>query len=273
MMTSDLRRRAHVLARSMLGQATYERVLREVNDRRQKPRVGKVRLGDLRRIEPICRGYGYDRGRPIDRYYIEGFLAGHGHLITGAVLEVGERTYTQRFGQQVTRSDMLNVVEAEGATWVADLSDAPDIPSNAYDCIIMTQTLQFIWDMKAALRTVHRILKPGGVLLCTVPGITQVADPTWNTTWYWSLTELAANRLFGSVFAPGGVDVRQHGNVLAATAFLHGLADRELRRSELDVVDPEYPVILTIVARTADPGRCHPLTATASREPDADVLR
>ncbi len=261
-MVSPFRRAARSAARSVLGEETFSRALQVMNDQRMRPRIGKVRFGDLRRTAPICREYGFERGRPIDRYYIEKFLAANGHLITGAVLEVGERTYTQAFGQGVTQSDMLHVADEEGATYVADLVDAPHVPSNTYDCVILTQTLQMIFDMKAALQTVYRILKPGGVLICTAPGITQISDPVWNSTWYWSLTELAANRLFRTVFPPNNVDVRAFGNVLSTTAFLYGLADRELRRQELEVFDPEYPLIVTIVARKGDIGtRQHRLSA------------
>ncbi|MFE4503275.1 class I SAM-dependent methyltransferase [Rhodococcus sp. NPDC056743] len=247
-----LQRSRTSLARTVLGEDNYRRVLRVLHDRRQKPRVGKVRFGDLRRIEPICREYGFERGRPIDRFYIENFLDTHAHVITGSVLEIGERTYTQAFGQGVTRSDMLHVADVEDATYVADLTDAPNVPSNTYDCIILTQTLQMIFDTNAAVQTLHRILKPGGVVLCTVPGISQIADPVWNSTWYWSFTELAVNRLFGGPFPRDGVDVRAFGNVLSATAFLHGMADRELKRQELNVFDPEYPVIVTVAARKGD---------------------
>lgn len=258
------------MARAVLGEHNYRRALRVLNDRRQKPRIGKVRFGDLRRVEPICRGYGYDRGRPVDRYYVENFLAAHGHLITGSVLEIGERTYTETFGQGVIRSDMLHVADEVGATYVADLTHAPNVPSNTYDCIILTQTLQMIFDMKSAIQTIYRILKPGGVLLCTAPGISQVADPVWNSTWYWSLTELSANRLFNCVFPPGGVDARAYGNVLSATSFLHGMSERELTRQELDVIDPEYPVIVTIKARKSDVGQRQPTVASAPFSPGRD---
>ncbi|MGW5521888.1 methyltransferase domain-containing protein [Gordonia sp. NPDC003950] len=253
-----LQRNRSALVQSVLGEANYRRVIRILAERRQRPRVGKVRFGDLRRTQPICREYGFERGRPVDRYYIESFLERSADLITGAVLEVGERTYTERFGRGVTRSDMLNIVEEPGATYVDDLTDAPSVPSNTYDCIILTQTLQMIFDLPSAIRTIYRILKPGGVLLCTAPGISQIADPVWNSTWYWSFTELSANRLFGLAFPPGNVDVRTRGNVLSATTFLYGMAEGELRRSELDVVDPEYPVIITIAARKGDLGQRQP---------------
>lgn len=218
----------------------------------RRRRVGFVRFGSLRRTEPVSRHYGWDRGRPIDRHYIEQFLGRHRHLVTGSVLEVGERTYTQTYGQDVARSDMLHVSQAEGATYVDDLTDAPSVPSDSYDCVILTQTLQMIFDLDAAVATLHRILKPGGVLLCTVPGISQLADADWNQTWFWSFTPRSATRLLGAHFAADDLEISSYGNVLAATAFLQGLADRELRERELAVVDPEYPVVLAIRARKGD---------------------
>ncbi|MDI1296697.1 MAG: methyltransferase domain-containing protein [bacterium] len=172
-------------------------------------------------------------------------------MITGDVLEIGERTYTQAFGHNVRQSDMLHVNDEADATYVDDLTEGASIPNDRYDCVILTQTLHLIFDMKAALETIHRILKPGGVLLCTVPGITQVSDTDWNDTWYWALTNNAARRLTQLAFAPENIEVRNFGNVLTAVAFLHGLSDHELKPAELDVVDPEYQVTITIVARRA----------------------
>jgi hypothetical protein len=95
-------------------------------------------------------------------------------------------------------------------------------------------------------------LKPGGVVLATVPGITQLSDDEWNPSWHWSLTTNSARRLFAEVFPPGAVEVAAFGNVLSASCFLHGVADSEITRAELDFFDPEYPVTVTIKAKTAD---------------------
>jgi hypothetical protein len=213
------------------------------------PPVGSVRFGDFRRLEPMSREYGFDRGGPVDRYYIEKYLGSQKHLIKGRVLEIGERLYTDMFGQGVEQSDMLHVVDHPDATYVDDLTDGETIPSNIYDCVILTQTLHLIFDMRKAVQTLFRILKPGGVVLCTVPGITQIADSDWNDTWYWSLSRSASKKLFETAFQPGYVDVSQFGNVLAATSFLQGLGAQELNVHELDYFDEEYPIIIGICAR------------------------
>ncbi len=249
----DLMTKLRGAARSVLPHQLRRWTHRLAGSTRFLPPIGKADFGDLRRLRPISRVYGFDRGRPIDRYYIEAFLERHSGDIRGRVLEIGETTYTRRFGRQVIQSDMLHVhAGVEGATFVDDLADGRSLPTAAFDCVILTQTLHLIFDMRAALATVDRILKPGGVLLCTVPGITQVSDPRWNSSWYWSLTGSGANRLFKDVFPADQVQVETFGNVLAATAFLQGLAEGELDRAELAFQDPEYPVTVAVRASSAD---------------------
>ncbi len=215
-----------------------------------RPSISQVMWGGLRRVEPVCRYWGLDRGVPIDRYYIEGFLAAHAGDIRGRVVEIEDNTYTKRFGgDRVTQCDAIHVNEGyPGATIIADLTRADHIPSNSFDCFILTQTLMLIYDTRAALRTIHRVLKPGGVALATVAGITQVGDPEWASTWYWSFTQASARRLFAEAFGPANVQVQTFGNVLAATAFLQGLVVADLTGPELDAHDPEYEVTIAIRA-------------------------
>lgn len=150
----------------------------------------------------------------------------------------------------MTKSDVLHVQPGyPGATIIADLTSAENIDDDTFDCIILTQTLQLIYDLSAAVRTLKRIVKPGGVVLATVPGITHSGDINWHKSWFWSLTPASAQRLFGSEFGTDNVTVRAHGNVLSAAAFLYGLADHELTRKELDYADPAYIVTIGIRAK------------------------
>ena len=138
--------------------------------------LGGARFGNLRRVVPISRYFGFDRGQPVDRHYVERFLARHAADVRGRVLEVGDDSYTRQFGgDRVTVRDVLHVNEHNPqATIVDDLASGERIPSDAFDCVILTQTLHLVYDIQAAVRTLHRILKPGGVLLLTVPGISQL---------------------------------------------------------------------------------------------------
>jgi SAM-dependent methyltransferase len=214
------------------------------------PPVGSVDLGDLKRLEPISRRFGGDRGTPLDRYYVEGFLKRHAADIRGRVLEIGENLYTRRFGgERVAHSAVLDVEASNpNATYVADLTYCPKVPSDGFDCLILTQTLHMIYDVRAVLRTVHRILAPGGVVLATIPGISQIDSGSGRDTWFWYLTPRCAQRLFAETFGPEDVQVEPHGNVLAAVAFLHGLALEEMETCDLDVLDPLYPVITGVRA-------------------------
>ena len=217
---------------------------------RRPPPVGQVRFGNLRRVEPISRQFGFDRGQPIDRYYIENFLARHADDIGGRVLEIGDDTYTRQWGgDRVEHADVLHVTEGNPqATFVADLTRADHIPSDAFDCIIFTQTLHLIYDVRSAIRTLYRILKPGGTLLATFPGISQISQDQWGEHWYWAFTTQSARRLFEETFLAPNVEVEAHGNVLAAISFLHGLAVEELRQEELDHHRPSYEVLITLRA-------------------------
>ena len=214
------------------------------------PAPGAVQFGTLRRVTPLSRMWGYDRGQPIDRYYIETFLAHRAGDVRGRVLEIEDSTYTRRFGgSRVTRSDVLHVVEGNPmATIIGDLTSAPHIPSNTFECIILTQTLQLIYDVRAVIHTLHRILKPGGVVLATFPGITQNNDRDWSNDWYWEFTPLSGRRLFEEAFAPEDVKIEAFGNVLAASSFLYGIAAGELTREELDYAERGYEVIITVRA-------------------------
>jgi SAM-dependent methyltransferase len=168
-------------------------------------------------------------------------------------LEVGDDSYTRRFGgARVSRADVLGPKPAPGVTVVADLSDAAAIASGTYDCVILTQVLPFIFDTRGAVRHCHRILRPGGVLLTTQPGISQISrydDERWGD--FWRFTPRAIARLLAERFTPGKVTVRVYGNVRAATAFLYGLAAEELSGDELCHVDEDYPVCIGARAERA----------------------
>jgi GT2 family glycosyltransferase/SAM-dependent methyltransferase len=214
------------------------------------PAVGSVNLGDLDRVVPISLDFGYDRGTPIDRYYIERFLERHSTDIAGRVLEVADAAYSRRFGGSgVTHQDVLNLSASDSATIVGDLCDPQTLPGAAFDCLILTQTLHLIFDMRAAVAQMHRALKAGGVALITVPGISYVDRGDAGPIWCWALTRHSAFRLFAEVFGDRNVQVEAHGNVYAATTYLFGLAIEEVDTAKLDVEDARYPVTVSVRAQ------------------------
>ena len=222
------------------------------------PPVGAVRFGGLRRLTPVSSARGADRGSPIDRYYIDDFLTRHGGRdqyvlgdIRGHVLEIGDDTYARRFGTAIFKLDILHGdASNDQATIVADLAHADAVASDTFDCVICTQTLLLIYDFRSAMAHLHRILKPGGVLLATVPGISQICRPDADLAGdYWRFTSWSMRRLLEEFFAPENVIVEAYGNVLSSIAFLEGIAAEELKRQELDVRDPDYELLVAARAR------------------------
>ena len=72
--------------------------------------------------------------------------------------------------------------------------------------MILTQTLGLIYDVRAALANVHRSLKPGGVLLCTVPASGRISyeGPALDGD-FWRFTEASVRQLFAEVFPVDGL--------------------------------------------------------------------
>ncbi len=214
-------------------------------------RLDRPSWGGWRRLTPVSRKFGFDRGTPVDRYYIDRFLEAARGDIHGRVLEIADASYTRRFGgSQVRQSDVLHAAAGNPeATFVGNLATGHGVPRDAFDCIILTQTLSVIYDTHGAIATVQAALKPGGVVLATVSGISQISRPDMNS-WgdYWRFTSLSARLLFEAAFGAGNVQVTPYGNVLAAVAFLQGLAAGELRTDELDYRDPDYEVLIAVRA-------------------------
>jgi SAM-dependent methyltransferase len=211
------------------------------------PRVGNIQPFDFFSTEPISRSWGDDRGTPIDRYFIEKFLSENSDIIKGTVLEFGDDFYTSKFGgEKVTTSEIFNTTHGNGkATYVGNLEDISQIKSDYFDTIICTQTLHFVPDMNKAISTIYRILKPGGILLATMPGLSQI-----ETLWldYWRVTKYSAQLLFENSFEKNKLEIRHFGNVLAASSFLYGISAEELEKKMLDKIDENYHMLICIKA-------------------------
>lgn len=212
-----------------------------------------TRWSVLRRVRPYRARLGERRGECIDRYYIERFLEQNQKSIHGRVAEFLDDGYTIRFGaERVTHSEVIDIDETNPRrTITLDLTQTAAAPESVFDTIICTQTLLLIFDFQAAIRSLYKMLKPGGIVLVTLPGICQRlpsdmldgGDGDW-----WRFTSNSARGTFGEVFGPGNTAVQTFGNVLTATAFLHSLVQEELTSAELQDCDPDYEFILGIKA-------------------------
>jgi SAM-dependent methyltransferase len=206
-------------------------------------------LDPWRRLSPVSPDSN-SRGKSVDRAYIEAFLERERQSVTGVVLEIGDDTYTKRFGVDVRRSDVLSDPRS-GATSgiVGDLRKSDVLVPETYDCVIITQTLQFIDVPLVALNNLYTALKPGGKLLLTVPGIAQrdtYDDGLWGDFYRWmprGLSHLLSESAF-SEYTVAGI-----GNVLSSVAFLHNMSVDDISPEELAHQDDEYPLIVTAVAQ------------------------
>ncbi len=205
--------------------------------------------------KPASRRFAFDRGTPIDRYFIVRFLERNAEFIRGRVLEVGDRGYTQTYGKdRVSRSDVLHVTAGNPeATIIGDLATGEGLPVGVFDCLILTQTLHVIYDVHSAVRNIFRLLAPGGVALVTIPGITPISRydaDRWGD--FWRMTPEAVRRLFAESFSPEELTVESSGNVRLAAAYLYGLAVEEIPVSAFSESDPDYPLLTCVRAIKTD---------------------
>lgn len=226
-------------ARAALGRA-YTRAWRWATPRSE---TVAPRLPD----RPLSRRFGMDRGRPIDRVYIERFLERNAADIRGRCVEIYEPTYVERFGAPgaVTRIDVLDAdPRAATATIHGDFTALPDA---AFDCFVCTQTLSAIADPAAALREARRALAPGGVLLVSVPGI----SPFMTGEAFPDTLRFTAHGLRQQFGDWPGVEIEAFGTLPSAATFLYGLAEHELDPAAFADDDPAYEVV--VCARAVRP--------------------
>src|SRR5918999_2267065 len=207
---------------------------------RQRPAI----WGNLRRQRPFSDYWGNERGLPVDRFYIEDFLSRNAEAVRGRVLEVHDRRYTHRFGgADVTQSDVVDIdAKNTDATIVDDLAVRGSLPEQRFDCVIVTQTLQYVGDPAAALANVWAAVAQGGALLLTVPCLQRI-DPDLPDVDRWRFTPSGLEHLVRGEAAGGAFEVVGYGNLLASTAFLMGLSAQELRPTELEANYPDFPLV------------------------------
>ncbi len=207
----------------------------------------RPRWGNLRRVRPFSENFGFDRGTPVDRYYLERFLEANRQVIAGDVLEIQAVAYARRFGHDLRRTDSVDINPRFKPTYLCDLANSQDVvPSGAYDCFLMPNTAQHLRDLESCLQQALRVVKPGGTILASAAGFLPLIPDGPD---YWRFSAQGWRELLGRVWAGCEVRVESHGNCLAAVAAMLGLAYEELNAAELEVQDTRYPVLITVTCR------------------------
>lgn len=201
---------------------------------------------ESRSLKPLSSKYGFDRGTPVDRHFIEGFIAKHSDSIWGHCLEIVDPYYINKYGaKKVTQADVLDIIPRKTTTIHGDLRSVPVILDNTYDCVVITQTYNVIDDYEAAISESARMLKPGGTLLVTLPTI----SPCWNLKInLWRFTVTSAKHVFGKYFEDSKLEVEPLGNKDAAIGFWQGYALEDLNPSVMTERDESFPLIIGIKA-------------------------
>ncbi|RXK80447.1 methyltransferase [Chlorobaculum sp. 24CR] len=205
-------------------------------------------MGSFRTLEPVSRKFGFDRGTPVDRMYMDHFLQMHKTDITGHVLEVGDNQYTKKYGHNIKRSVILRGNAKGSECYDGDLTDQETLKTlGQYDCLIATQVFNFIFDVPAAIKGLDMLLRKGGTGLITVAGLSQISRYDFDR-WgdYWRFTTLSAKKLFDAHFGAGKTEIKSYGNVLVATGFIQGMAGEEFSHEELFYIDPDYQIMIAI---------------------------
>ena len=211
-----------------------------------------LRWGNLRRVRPFSDTFGFDRGTPVDRYYLHRFFEAHRHLIRGDVLEIQTTGFAERYGSKLGRVDSVDIVAAFSPTFLCDLAHSGDVlPSGAYDCFLLPNTFQHLREPEAALGHALRVLRPGGVILASSAGLIPLTSDVPD---YWRLSAAGWRELAGRVWRGCDVQVESYGNCLVAVAAMLGLAVEELTPAELDGRDSRYPVLTVVRCRKPSTG-------------------
>lgn len=205
---------------------------------------------DRKKLTPVSSKFGFNLGTPIDRVYTEDFLRKKSHFIQGIVCEIAENIYTKKFGSNIIKSEILHIDRGcPNVTIVGDLTLHDTIPQNYLDCFIVTVTLNFIYDYKKAILGIYKMLRKGGVALVSVAGLIQVSRYDYDR-WgdYWRFTDMGIKKDFEKIFGSKNVHCFTYGNVLTAMAELQGIPAEKFSDTEIFYHDPDYQVLITIVA-------------------------
>ncbi|MGH3322146.1 MAG: hypothetical protein ACRDN9_18630 [Streptosporangiaceae bacterium] len=210
-----------------------------------------ARWGPLRAPYPYSDCYGADRGTPVDRVFIDSFLTQHSGFVRGQVLEVATDCYALRYGAaDIAVVDVVDIDAGNGsATLLADLTRHGSLPRDRYDCAVVTQTLQYVADLRAAVANLHDCLALGGALLVAVPGIARMDPGGGRPADRWRFTARGLHDLLADAFEPDSVVCAGHGDLHTATAFLYGLAAEDIGLAGGDMRTSDFPVVICGRAR------------------------
>lgn len=195
---------------------------------------------------PVSRYFGSERGKPVDRFYIEEFLEKNKECVCGSVMEFGDDTYSKMYGgDRILHQYIAHVNRSDTCYTKIDLGTGEGVIDELADCIICTQVLQYVPNLKSAFSNIYRMLKPNGVALISVPGIKSISlqdDDNWGDRW--SFTVRSVKELCMTIVDQESFSVESFGNVKVTIAYLYGLCVEDLKIEDFDYLDTQYPFLI-----------------------------
>jgi SAM-dependent methyltransferase len=186
-----------------------------------------------------------DKSYTTGRLYIEQFLGRYAAECRGRFLEFGDPFFRYCFDPAaIERYDIVDVAPGPEVTIVADLQNCPEIASDTYDVVVCTQVLEHIANPFLAAAELHRILKPNGILLLTVPAAYPYHAVPRD---YWRYTRDSLQLLFGERF--DDLAIVGYGNKLVVVAAYWFWMRDHLPRRALMQPDPDSPTLLMVYGR------------------------
>ena len=209
------------------------------------PAAHQLDWGTMRRRFAICEWFGFSRGAPVDRYYLDRFVAEIRERVVGEVLEIGGRSANRElYGfPNVTRYQTLDMRPGPGVDIVGDAHDPAIHPPDSVDSIVAFNVLEHCEQPWKVVENMRLWLRRGGWAFCMVPNAQRIHAMPRD---YWRALPEAVQWMFRDFSTR---EIRQYGNPTTVIAAYLGIAAEELSRDELDEIHLDYPVATCISAR------------------------
>jgi SAM-dependent methyltransferase len=207
------------------------------------PDVGALKWGDLRRTQPLCQFFGFTRGTPIDRYYLNRFVESIRDEVRGITLEIGgEKQNRDLFGFKCATEYRVLDLPGLSDDVAGDVSRRDTFAENTFDSIVIFNVLEHCERPQQVVDNIHRWLQPGGKAFVLVPTAQKLHPAPGD---YWRPLPQGLQSLFRAFSKH---ETRTYGNIATVIASFHGIAAEELTGEELDFNHPDYPVVSCIIA-------------------------
>ena len=209
------------------------------------PKPGTVRFGDFGRLWPFSHRFGFDRGAPVDRYYLQQFVRSIRPVVRGRCLEIGgslKNNWLYRFDVDEFRT--LELEQSRVADdLVGDAADRGVLDPESWDSILAFHVLEHCPNPFAVASNMCAWLRPNGHACIVVPCAQRVHNYPGD---YWRFMPDGLRVLFRDF---SEVNVSTYGNPLTVVSNYLALSHTELLAEDMDAVHPDYPVLACVVAR------------------------